>query len=179
MRLFVALDIPEEIAEAFAAMQSGLQGARWSHPENLHLTLAFIGEATRRQCDDICAALTNVSPPFFDISLSGFGHFGDTRPRALWAGVARNEGLTHLQSKVSNALRNVGVNLEARKFTPHVTLAYLKGAYVGDVQRWITEHSPLKLTPFPVGEFHLYVSHLSSERAYYEIIESYPLSFSR
>lgn len=175
-RLFVAIAPPAEIVDALVDIQTGLRGARWIPDENFHLTLAFIGETDRHGLDDAASALAGVAAPAFDVKLSGCGYFGDRKPRALWAGAAMTPALSHLQAKVETALRRAGFLEEKRKFTPHVTLAYLNGAAKDEAERFCAEHGLFSAGPFPVDEFHLFESHLGSEAAHYEVVASYSLS---
>lgn len=179
VRLFVALAIPDSVADALTGLQNGLEGARWRPAENFHLTLAFIGEADRHRANDAIDALSSVEAPGFDLRLSGLGAFGERKPRAVWAGAAPSSGLTHLQGKVETALRRRGFDLERRKFTPHVTLAYLTGARRDDVARYCTVNGLFFAPAFQVDQFHLYSSRLGGEASHYAIEASYALSFSR
>lgn len=178
-RLFTAVSLPEIAADALAQLQSGVDGARWTPAENFHLSLHFIGETDRHGLADIHSALQGVSAPAFDLTLSGCGFFGESRPRALWVGTAPNTGLTRLQSKVATALGRAGFSGEKRKFVPHVTLAYLNGAAPDAAASFSASHGLFSFGPFPVGEFHLFESHLGGEGSHYEIVESYFLTPSR
>lgn len=175
-RLFTALSLPEVAADALAQLQSGVDGARWVAPENFHLTLQFMGETDKHGLADIHSALQGVSAPAFDLTLSGCGFFGESKPRALWVGTAANPALGHLQAKVATALGRAGFPGEKRKFSPHVTLAYLNGAAPTAVASFAASHGLFSFGPFPVGEFHLYLSHLGGEGSHYEILDSYPLT---
>jgi len=109
-RLFVGLSPPEETADALASLMGGLPGARWRPVETLHLTLAFLGETDRRGFEDVAAALSFVSAPSFTLRFTEFGVFGaEGRPRALWAGVARDPALDLLQGRVVQAAKSAGV----------------------------------------------------------------------
>lgn len=178
-RLFVALSIPEAQSDALCRLQNGLEGARWRPVEAFHLTLAFIGEADRHGFSDAVEALSEVEAPGFLLRLSGLGAFGERKPRAVWAGVEACPELHHLQSKVETALRRKGFDLERRKFTPHVTLAYLKGARADAVAHYCTVNGLFSAPAFPVEAFHLYSSRLGGEASHYEIEASYSLSSSR
>ena len=178
-RLFAGLAMPDPVVEALSALQSGVEGARWRPLENFHLTLAFIGETDRHGFADAVDALAEIEAPAFDLKLSSIGSFGERPPRALWAGAAPIPALMHLQSKVETALRRKGFDLEKRKFIPHVTLAYLKGARREDVERYAMQQSLFSTDPFTVEAFHLYSSQLGAAASHYEIEASYSLSSSR
>lgn len=175
-RLFVAITPPSDVIDALGDLQTGVRGARWLPDENFHLTLAFIGEVDRHGLEEAASALAAVAAPAFDLKLSGCGYFGDRKPRALWAGAAPAAALLHLQSKVDVALRRAGLVEDRRKFTPHVTLAYLHGVAKDEAERYCAVNGLFAAGPFPVDEFHLYESHLGSEAAHYELVASYSLS---
>jgi 2'-5' RNA ligase len=175
-RLFTALSLPEIAEDSLSQLQSGLDGARWTQEGGFHLTLQFIGEVDRHGLEDVDSALRRVSAPGFDVTLSACGYFGDQKPRAVWAGVAPNPGLHHLQSKVATALARAGFKGEKRKFVPHVTLAYLNGAAPGAVAAYCASHGLYSFGPFRAAEYHLYQSHLGGEGSHYEILETYTLA---
>ena len=130
MRLFVALSLPEGVAAGLLALQGGVPGARWSTREQLHLTLRFIGEVDGRGAAAIDDALASIRAPRFTLQLKGVGEFGGKNPRALWAGVRDESPVLHLQRKIESAVQRAGIQPEERKFSPHVTLARLRGAPV-------------------------------------------------
>ena len=177
-RLFVALSIPEIVADALTTLQYGVEGAKWRPPENFHLTLAFIGETDRHGFAEAQTALSTIEAPAFDLRLSGLGFFGDKKPRALWAGLDASPALSHLQAKVEQALRRTGFNLERRKFKPHVTLAYLKNVPRETILTYCAGHGLFSCGPFPIEAYHLYSSQLGGEASHYEIEVSYALSSS-
>lgn len=178
-RLFVALSIPEIVADALSTMQYGVDGARWRAVDSFHLTLAFIGETDRHGLAAALDALSAIEAPAFEMRLAGVGAFGDKKPHALWVGAEAGPELRHLQAKVETALRRSGFALEKRKFIPHVTLAYLRGATQEAVMTYCAAHGLFSCGPFPVEDFHLYSSRLGNEASHYEIEASYSLSSSR
>jgi len=176
MRLFTALALPDAVTDSLLALQGGVPGARWQTREQLHLTLRFIGEADGREAAAIDDALATVAAPAFTLELKGVGSFGGRIPRDLWAGVRASEPLEHLQRKIESALQRLGLEPDGRKFTPHVTLARLKGTRRGAVVDFITDHALYSSTPFPVGAFILYSSKLTSDGAIYRAEKAYRLS---
>jgi len=176
MRLFIALSLPDALREKLCGLCSGLPGARWVAPENLHLTLRFIGEVDGHDAEDIDAALSGIRFPRFPLTLSGVGEFGDgKRLRSVWVGVEANEMLERLQAKVEQAVRRAGQPPEKRKFKPHVTLARFK-SHPGDrLQSYFTERALFRCPPFEVADFTLYSSFLAHEGAIYQPEAVYPL----
>jgi len=123
MRLFVALPIPDIVAQRLMLMQGGVPGARWQSREQLHLTLRFIGDVDGGDARAIEDVLAGIDAPAFDLQLHGVGQFGNKQPHALWAAARKSELLDHLQRKVDTAIRRVGQPQDAHKFIAHVTLA--------------------------------------------------------
>ena len=127
-RLFVAIALPDGVRERLAAVQGGLDGARWVDPENLHLTLRFVGEVDEGVAEDLASALAGLRALAFPLELVGIGHFEKRgRPSALWVGVAPNPALDRLYHRVEATARRAGLPLEGRKFMPHITLARCRG----------------------------------------------------
>lgn len=168
IRLFVGIALPEMTRQRLSLLCAGVPGARWVKPENLHLTLRFIGEVEHGLAEDIDAALARVQAPQFDLMLDGVGFFGKpSAARILWAGVRRNDALARLQGKVETAVHRAGLSVEERKFSPHITLARLKGAPVQRLQRYVGENADFLTGPIPVEQFILFSSFLSSSGAIY------------
>jgi 2'-5' RNA ligase len=175
MRLFVAIPIPDAVAQGLLFMQSGVPGARWQTRDQLHLTLRFIGEVDGRDADAIHDVLSAISAPSFTLALKGVGEFGSKKPHSLWAGVETSEALLHLQRKVETGLQRIGLEAESRKFTPHITLARLKATSQGRVMDYLVDHALYASAPFEVDAFILYSSHLSPNGSLYRAEQSYRL----
>jgi 2'-5' RNA ligase len=126
-RLFTALEVPSPVALALSFLRGGLPGARWIDPENYHITLSFIGDIDDALARDIAEALEGVRRRSISIEIDGLGAFGGARPRALYARVEPNDGLLELQGAQERLLRRLGASPENRQYTPHVTLARLRG----------------------------------------------------
>ncbi|MBK1838947.1 RNA 2',3'-cyclic phosphodiesterase [Azospirillum sp. YIM B02556] len=176
LRLFVALDLTEEVRRRLAGLAGGVPGARWTEPETMHLTLRFIGEVPEDQAMDIDAALAELRAPAFPLTLDGVGVFaGARKARVLWAGVERNEALAHLQAKVESAIVRCGLPVEERKFSPHITLARLKDAPADRIGRFLSDRGLFRAGPIPVDHITLYRSHPGNGGAVYEALREYPL----
>jgi 2'-5' RNA ligase len=174
-RLFVALSIPDDVAQSLARLQTGVPGARWQTREQLHLTLRFIGEADGRLAGSVHDALSTIAAPGFELALHGVGEFGGKRPAALWAGVRPNEPLMHLQRKIETALQRVGFPADRPRYLPHVTLARLRGTQPGHVMDYLTDHALYSSRPFTEAAFILYSSLLTTGGSIYRAEHAYRL----
>ena len=172
LRLFVGIDLPPELKLQLSLLCAGVPGAKWVDPGNYHLTLRFIGEVDEGVAEDIDDALRQIRAPRFDVTLATVGHFG---LRMLWVGVERNHALQHLHEKVESALGRLGFPPDERRYSPHVTLARLKGTTEGRLQSYLSEHALFRAPSFPVTQFSLVASYLTKSGAIYEDEADYRL----
>ena len=154
-----------------------MPGARWTRDENFHLTLRFIGDVDEGVADDVDGALLEIDAPPFDVFIAGIGYFGKAKAaRSVWAGVETSEPLTRLQQKIESAIQRIGFAAEERKYTPHITLARLKGTPQGRLENFVADHRDFCAGPVHVDTFTLYSSFLSSSGAIYTPEVTYPLN---
>lgn len=175
MRLFVGIALPYSLKERLEPMMSGLPGARWVAPHNLHLTLRFVGEVDERQAALLDENLSTIEKPSFDLQVSGCGIFAQRRgPEAVWIGVASTPPLVELQAAVERAAVRAGLAPEEKRFRPHITLARLRDTPQPRLQAFVAGHNLFK-DVVPVEEFALFSSVLGSSNPVYVEEASYPL----
>lgn len=132
MRLFVALEVPDETREALAALiaqfRRKCRSARWVQPEAMHITLKFIGHIGEEHLLAIRNALANLkSPEPIDMHFRGLRFFpSEKRPRVFWCGVDASPNAAVLAADMDSALAKLGIETESRPFAPHLTLARFK-----------------------------------------------------
>jgi 2'-5' RNA ligase len=175
-RLFVALEIPREAALSLSLLRGGLHGARWIDVENYHLTLRFIGDVDAPTADELVHALDRVRRSPFSLSLVGMGSFGSKKPHSIWAGVSASPDLIALQAEIERICQRLRLRPDPRKFTPHVTLARLRGARVEDVVGYLSARSNFFTDPFPVSRFVVLSSRESVGGGPYVPEAAYPLA---
>jgi 2'-5' RNA ligase len=176
IRLFTAIAVPAPIGKGLLTRQHGIDGARWRPLEAFHITLKFIGDVQEPVAAELDEALAQIEAPAFDLELAGAGHFGEgVDIHAVWAGVAESPALRRLAKAHERAAREVGLKPEARLYTPHVTLAYLKRPAEIEVAAWIQANNLLASPVFPVTRFGLYSSWQTSEGSAYRLEREYPL----
>ena len=180
IRAFVAIPLPEHVIQSLTAAQAGLPTGRPVPPENLHITVAFLGEHPEPLIEDVHFALDNVRAPAFELTLDGLGLFGGNRPRVLCAEVRPEPMLSHLREKVLQAARGAGIRLDRARYNPHVTLARfnngLKGEDAEKMRTFTVRRMAFKVGPFAVDEFHLYRSNLGRKGPIYEELAAYKLN---
>lgn len=176
-RLFVALDLPEDVRKAVYLVKEELHGFRWVPQEQLHLTLRFIGDSDDAMLGRIKEGMEKLSCPAFEISLNGIGHYPlRGLPRVLWVGIEAGPALFALQARVEQACVAAGVVPEGRAFSPHLTIARLKGSSPGVVRRFEADHAGFRCGPLQVSSFHLYSSSLTQQGAVHRRLASIPVS---
>ena len=127
MRIFTAIPLPRAVTDRLSKLCSGVLGAKWADPDQMHITLRFIGEVDGPMASDIAEALDSVSGKPLELDLATIGHCATGhRLRTLWVGVAESPGLEKLQFRVDRAVSTVIRPTEARKFHAHVTLGRFK-----------------------------------------------------
>ncbi len=135
IRSFVAVDTSSKVKEEVGELVKGLKvktavPAKWVHPQQMHLTLVFLGEVSPEFIEKGKVCLEPIARQFrpFNCQFEGLGAFPSlVRARVLWLGLKRGEEeLKELQKEVSRVLEPIGYRAEKRPFTPHLTLARLR-----------------------------------------------------
>lgn len=174
-RLFTALEIPAETRLRLSGLRGGLKGARWIDPENYHITLRFIGDVDDRTADEVADGLARVQPRAVTVRLCGLGAFGSKKPHAVWARVEPGRNLLDLQAEQERLLQRIGLMPEGRKYTPHVTVARLRGASPREVATWLSVRGDFSVPPFVASRFVLFSSRTSVGGGPYLVEEAYDL----
>lgn len=179
MRAFVAISLPEEVVDQIVALQEHLRAGRHVGADNLHLTLAFLGEQSDSAMRAVDEALEALRGPGFALELARIDTFGGDAPQVVYLGVQPNPALEALHRKVMAALRGAGLELGRVRFRPHVTLARfnrrLDGIERDRLGRFLSAHADARLPPFPVDHVTLYRSILGKGAPVYEALADYPL----
>lgn len=144
VRLFVAVDLPDEAKRELGRLQGrlrpdGLENLKWVAPESIHITLKFLGHVKPETVEKIKPEIDKISSAFnpFDIGLKGLGVFPAlSRPQVLWVGLSGEVGrLQLLAGHLEEKLAGLGFAAEKRRFVPHLTLARVRpGALPGELQ---------------------------------------------
>src|SRR5260370_4355246 len=181
MRLFVALEIPSSVRENLADLLTFLRAVspqtRWVRPENLHVTLKFIGEVPQENLAGIESALAGVrTDQPVTLDFRGVGFFPDEEhPRVFWAGIEASPNLKILAAGIEQATEKLGTSRERRPFSPHLTLARFEPPRLPEKLRAaIPEHAARDFGSLRTNQFHLIESKLKPSGAEYTTSESFP-----
>jgi 2'-5' RNA ligase len=156
MRLFVAINFNEHTKQKLLALRDELRRdssrGRFSLPENLHLTLTFLGECDANQAVAVKAAMDTLTFQSFEITIERIGRFKRDGGDLWWASIQTNNALLDLQQNLISVLCSAGFVLESRKFSPHITLG----------REIVTKTAPRQIEPF--GETVTSIELMKSER---------------
>jgi 2'-5' RNA ligase len=174
-RLFTGLELPPAVVGQLALLRGGIVGARWLEPENYHVTLRFIGDVDGGVARDIDETLREIRWPEAPVRFEGVSWFGGDKPRAIIAKVAPEPALMDLQAEQERRLRSIGLEPETRKYTPHVTLARLRGAGQAAIASYLAMRDAMIADSFIAERFALYSAREGSGGGPYVVEAAYPL----
>ncbi len=182
IRAFIALQPPAGWEAPLGALQRKLQeelrskAIRWTKPEQIHITLRFLGAILQREADEIGVLLRKVCAgrETFVLGCAGLGCFPSVRrPRVLWAGLTgAMESISKLQAEINQATARIGEAPEDRPFTPHLTLARIQNLERTSTERFAKaiERGFRIEVEWNVASVALMQSHLSPQGARYETL---------
>src|SRR5262245_10230478 len=180
MRVFIAIDLPEDIRSQLAALQRELptvtNSARWVPAESIHLTLKFIGEVNEKRREAIDEAMAGLTWKPFRVTVKGVGFFPGTRsPRVFWAGL-QAPTMEALAEKIDSRMERLGFEREKRAFRAHVTLARAKHTRLdSSLVTAAAKFEEQNFGMFTVDRCFLYQSTLKSPAPVYTKLKEYLL----
>ena len=176
IRSFIAIELPEAVGSLLGKVQQNLRALRlkagWVHPQNIHLTLKFLGNITTADIDKVGMAMKAAAEDFkpFTLTVGGIGFFpGIKRPRVIWVGVGgQTQELFALQRSLEDRLAAAGFPKEKRSFKGHLTLGRFRN--VPDsaaISRVIQEYTDIGKEEFNTRQIVLFKSELKPSGAVY------------
>ena len=181
MRAFIAINCPVEIQHLIQSIQSRFKphsdAWRWVPPENLHLTLRFLGNISEDRIQVLSQAMAHAieGQTSFSLAVHGLGCFPHpTRPRVLWMGI--DDPARILQSihrRLTQSLSQLGFPSDNQSFRPHLTLARRRGRIDKDaLQDLLSTYQSCQFGTIAVDQMHLYQSQLHRHGAAHVILKS-------
>jgi 2'-5' RNA ligase len=176
-RLFVGIELPLDCKTALQALDPHLPGLRWLPPEQIHLTLSFLGDVEPSKHNLLTERLREVRVPPFFLPLQGMGSFNARgRPSVVWVGIGKGHPhLFALHKHVQDAVLRAGLEPDLKPFHPHVTVGRAKGISREALQPFLRKHREIEAGLFRTTEFMLFSSLLSFEGATHAIELRVPL----
>jgi 2'-5' RNA ligase len=176
MRLFIAVDLPDEIKNYVFNLQneinSGLTKINWVHKKNLHLTLKFLGEVEDDKVDKIKERLSSIKFDAFKLTFTKIGFFpSDKKISVIWLGIEPESKLIELQQKVDAEILNLFP--DDQTFSAHLTLGRVKMIKKMKDFKKIIDDIDIEPLEFEVKSFKLMKSDLKRGGPKYEVIEEF------
>ncbi|MFW6334937.1 MAG: RNA 2',3'-cyclic phosphodiesterase [Desulfosalsimonas sp.] len=184
VRAFIAAALPGDVAADLGRLQSRLKDfglrMKYTEPENIHLTLRFLGDVSIDSIGEIGQKITDAAAEFARLELSarGLGVFpAIRRARVMWAGIdGQTDLLAGLQQEVEEAVAGLGFEREKKGFTGHLTLGrFKKGCDPALLAEAIRRYGDFASARFTVDALHLFESTLTPGGAVCRILSSHPL----
>lgn len=175
----MAIEIPDEIQQKIRVIQEELKSAgvdaKWVKPENIHLTLVFLGDTDYTLIPKIVESLGKIRSEKLKLTCLNLGGFPNLeKPHNLWVGFKENEEIIHFQEKISKILKAADIQFDdSRKFKPHVTFARIKKSR--NLENIVNKISKKDFPCFPVKEIILFESELLSDGPKHTLIKTLPL----
>ncbi|MHC4871713.1 MAG: RNA 2',3'-cyclic phosphodiesterase [Planctomycetota bacterium] len=185
LRLFIAIELDEDIrAELFEEikyLKSHFPDIRWVKPENLHITMKFLGNVGENEIEDISAIMDSAAEktPSFSAGIENLGCFPDTRhPRIVWAGCGQgNNEIKSIVGNLDEELKLIGYKPENRKFTPHITIGRVKRpSHAMGIEEIINDAQQIDFGLLDVSALTLFMSELKKEGPRYSAMYRAELS---
>ena len=176
MRLFVGVEIPGDIAAELYPLARGIKGLDAQTPENMHITLKFVGNVDPGLAAEIDQVLSDVRFEPFDLQVQGLNVFASSRKiRIFWAGVKDQPIMRKLAARVESALLTLEEcpDMDMRKFTPHITLGRNRDAARATIEQTVVDHADLSSRVFTIDRFCLYESHSTQDGPEFRVIAAY------
>jgi len=187
MRCFIAIDIPEEIRAELGSLEKELAGqvdvrqgdVKWVRPEEMHLTLKFLGEVPDNEIVAVCNIVKEVAGRHraFDLPLRRGGSFGGRSARVLWLGAGLDcPELLELQHDLEDELAEAGWPKEGRQFSGHLTLCRIRNSQAGEkLGRLIARYEDYDLGLVRADSITVFESQLTPQGPIYTPLGNYRL----
>ena len=169
-RLFVCIELPDSITEFLAHLDPNLRGVRWLTPEQMHLTLSFLGSVSSDAEEKLRENLSTIRVTSFFLSVGGVGTFpAKGRPKIIWTGVGSGHPhLFQLYKRVQEAVLAAGIEPDLRPWHPHITLARCNESIdAAAVRQFVKTHADVEVGLIRVTSFALYSSELTPAGSVY------------
>jgi len=180
MRLFLAVDLPDQVRHELAVVQNALKpltdSARWVSADSIHITLKFLGEVPEKVVDEIDTALAGLSWKPFTVTVHGVGFFpGNRSPRVFWAGMEAPT-MQDLAEELDSRMERLGFDKEKRAFRPHITLARARDTRIDSaLVTGASQYEEHAFGSFTADRVFLFKSNLKPSGSVYEKLKEYLL----
>jgi 2'-5' RNA ligase len=183
MRTFIAIPLPKETKDLLSGLQNQLKSCgadvKWVQPQNIHLTLKFLGEINEEELNKISLILEEIANKIsvLTVSIDSIGAFPRINsPRIIWTGLGQGDNeIKILAKELEERLNEIGIPKEEKPFSSHITLGRMRSGL--KIDKLISGLKELTLPQqtqgrkFPVQKIALFKSTLTPKGPVYEILK--------
>jgi 2'-5' RNA ligase len=182
MRTFIAIELPKEIKDALSKLQQQLKSTqadvKWVAPENIHLTLKFLGEVEDKNLESIIKIINELAKnyPSFLARIFSIGAFPKLNyPRVIWVGIDKGDDrIKEIANELENRIAKLGIPKESRPFSSHITIGRTRSTLnrerLAQELNKLTEEFGQENLEFSVAKITLYKSILTPKGPIYEVL---------
>ncbi|MEJ6390963.1 RNA 2',3'-cyclic phosphodiesterase [Gymnodinialimonas ulvae] len=177
MRSFIALPMEDAAVDALISAQAHLPFGKAVPEDNLHLTLAYLGDVPEPVLETLHDLLDSARLPAPDITFGALGTFAEMERGLVFAEVRSNDALTALHARIAQMARQAGAEVPRRRFRPHVTLMRANRQPQGPARDRLAAALGIRcaIPGFTARRMCLYQSTLTPQGAVHDIMADYPL----
>ncbi|MEQ8350158.1 MAG: RNA 2',3'-cyclic phosphodiesterase [Leptospiraceae bacterium] len=176
-RTFIALTIPDHVIQRLGGLQTGLPDVRWTPPDQMHITLKFLGEVSDDSLEDLSSLLEEMRFTAPGIRIAGLGYFAQRKsPPVLWAGLEPEDPIQEIHRVIESSTGKLGFAKEKRNYRPHITLGRLRRSNPRRLQEYLELHHLFNTEDFFCQELVLFTSRLTPDGALHEPVVALDLS---
>lgn len=162
--MFIGLELPESCTEALVRLDPRVKGVRWLPPEQMHLTISFLGNVGSKEEERLREVLAGVQIGAFFLPIKGVGTFGGAHPTVVWAGVGKGHPhLFALYKRIQDAVLQAGLEADLRPFYPHITIGRAERVSRAALLPFLRSHAETEIGLWKVSGFALFSSMSSPE----------------
>ena len=175
-RIFIGFSIPDNVKDHLRSQCHSLS-TNWVKPENMHVTLCFLGEVDRGSYRTLISELEQINFKKFMVKTKGIGYSKSKKgPRVIWAGIERSKSIEQLKELIDTVLEELGINFDKRDFHPHITLARPQDVLYDDFNKYLKAVDMNTQHEFEVDSFQVFSGTTTDDGLSYTIEGQYQLS---
>jgi len=175
-RIFIGFSLPDNVKDHLRSQCHSLS-TNWVKPENMHVTLCFLGEVDRVSYRTLLLELEQINLKKFTLKTKGIGYSKAKKgPRVIWAGIERSKSIEQLKEQIDTVLEELGINFDKREFHPHITLARPQDVLYDDFNKYLNAVDMNTEIEFAVESYQVFSSQNTEDGLSYTIEGQYQLS---
>lgn len=187
VRAFIAIPIPKAVKDYLSNLIFNFQqtisenSIKWVDPNNIHLTLKFLGDLTNSAIKNLTTSLESNKLSSFELKIEKVGAFPSIyKPRVIWVGISKNDVLNNLAGYIKEVTQFIQPEENDKPFSPHLTIARIKPGIKNEsyelLKKVLVKNREIEPIQFPVSNYCVFQSKLTPKGPIYSVLNSYDLN---